>query len=235
MDIEIEKYIYEEDEDGETVVRLNPEWKKHIQNVKYDFFLKDSHIPKDYWDLDFSHVSIGSNKSAVDKCIEYCDLLGKKKIKKSLYLFGENSSGKTTAMCALGKCCIRKGLKIKFILSGDLLSLLQKTSGYSVNPELENEKSNLENCDVILIDELFDSTKSIIWKGDSKNLVVAEWDSFLRHMLSNDKKIICTSNILPARISSEYSKSLYELVDRNFEVLQFTQSIKEQRKKTINV
>lgn len=231
--MEIEKYIYLQDSDGEIVVKLNPEWKSYIQNVKYDFYLKDSHIPKDYWDLDFSHVSIGTNKSVVDKCIEYCNLLGNKKLKKSLYLYGENSSGKTTAMCALGKCCIRKGLKIKFILSSDLLSLLQKTSGYSLNEELEKEKQNLESCDILLIDELFDSTKSLVWKGDSKNLVVAEWDSFLRHMLSNDKKIICTSNILPARISSGYSKSLYELVDRNFELLEFTESVKEKRKTRI--
>jgi hypothetical protein len=86
---------------------------------------------------------------------------------------------------------------------------------------------------VLLIDELFDSTKSLVWKGESKNLIVAEWDSFIRHMISNNKKIICTSNILSSRISSEYSKSLYELVDRNFEVLQFTESVKEYRKKKI--
>lgn len=232
MDDKIEKYLYKE-VDGEMVATVNPVWKIHIQNVKYDFYLNQSSIPKDYWDLDFSDVAMGTNKDVVDKCEEYCNSLGNKTVKKSLYLYGENSSGKTTAMCSIGKCCIKRGLKIKFILSSDLLSLLQKTSGYSVNSDLENEKSNLESCDVLLIDELFDSTKSIIWKGESKNLIVAEWDSFIRHMISNNKKIICTSNILPARISSEYSKSLYELVDRNFEVLQFTESVKEYRKKKI--
>ena len=232
MDDKIERYIYETI-DGEFVVKINPDWKAHVQNVKYDFYLKHSSIPTDYWDLDFSDVSMGTNKDVVDKCLEYCNSLGNKTVKKSLYLYGENSSGKTTAMCSIGKCCIKRGLKIKFILSSDLLSLLQKTSGYSVNPELEAEKSNLESCDVLLIDELFDSTKSLVWKGESKNLIVAEWDSFMRHLISNNKKIICTSNILPLRISSDYSKSLYELVDRNFEVLQFTESVKEQRKKRI--
>lgn len=227
----IEKYIYEEDSDGEIVAKLNPEWKTHIQNLRYDFYLKESNIPKDYWDLDFSHVSMGRNKSVVDRCVEFVNTFSTKR--RSLYLYGENSSGKTTAMCSIGKECIRNGLKVKFILSSDLLSLLQKTSGYGWNEELEAEKLKYENCNVLLVDELFDSTKSIIWKGDSKNLIVAEWDSFLRHLISNNIAVVCTSNILPMRISSEYSKSLFELVDRNFEILHFTESVKEERKKRV--
>lgn len=218
--------------DGIEVATLNREWKKEIQNKKYEFFLKESNIPFDYYNLSFEHASIGSNKDVVDKCYNYINNYNKNSV-KNLYLYGLNSSGKTTAMCSIGKEAIRKGLKVKFILSSDLLSILQKTSGYNANEDFLSEKRKLESCDIILIDELFDSTKSILWKGESKNLIVAEWDSFLRHTLSNGIKIICTSNILPFRISSDYSQSLFELVDRNFEVLEFTESVKQERKRRV--
>lgn len=218
--------------DGIEVATLNHEWKKEIQNKKYSFYLKESNIPFDYYNLSFEHASIGSNKDVVDKCYNYINNYNKNSV-KNLYLYGLNSSGKTTAMCSIGKEAIRKGLKVKFILSSDLLSILQKTSGYNANEDFLSEKRKLESCDIILIDELFDSTKSILWKGESKNLIVAEWDSFLRHTLSNGIKIICTSNILPFRISSDYSQSLFELVDRNFEVLEFTESVKQERKRRV--
>lgn len=218
--------------DGIEIATLNSEWKKEIQNKKYEFFLKESHIPKDYYNLNFEHASIGSNKEVVQKCYNYINNYNKHSI-KNLYLYGLNSSGKTTAMCSIGKEAIRKGLKVKFILSSDLLSVLQKTSGYNNNEEMFSEKRKLENCDILLIDELFDSTKSILWKGDSKNLIVAEWDSFLRHTISNGVKIVCTSNILPFRIASDYSQSLFELIDRNFEILEFTESVKQERKRRV--
>lgn len=218
--------------DGIEVATLNREWKKEIQNKKYQFFLKESNIPFDYYNLSFEHASIGSNKDVVDKCYNYINNYNKNSV-KNLYLYGLNSSGKTTAMCSIGKEAIRKGLKVKFILSSDLLSILQKTSGYNANEDFLSEKRKLESCDIILIDELFDSTKSILWKGESKNLIVAEWDSFLRHVLSNGIKIVCTTNILPFRISSDYSQSLFELVDRNFEVLEFTESVKQERKRRV--
>ena len=218
--------------DGIEVATLNPEWKKEIQNKKYSFYLKESNIPTDYYNLSFEHASIGSNKDVVQKCYDYIINYNKNSV-KNLYLYGLNSSGKTTAMCSIGKEAIRKGLKVKFILSSDLLSVLQKTSGYNINEEMLSEKRKLENCDMILIDELFDSTKSILWKGESKNLIVAEWDSFLRHVISNGIKIVCTTNILPFRISSDYSQSLFELVDRNFEVLEFTESVKQERKRRV--
>jgi hypothetical protein len=38
---------------------------------------------------------------------------------------------------------------------------------------------------------------------------------------------------LPFRISSDYSQSLFELVDRNFEILEFTESVKQERKRRV--
>jgi len=230
--VSMKQYI-EVEINGETCLKLNPEWQKKIQNEKYKYYLKESSIPSDYWDLTFEHAGKGTNGRVVEICKNYISRL-KKKTKKNLYLYGLNSTGKTTAMCAIGKEAIREGLKVKFLQASSLLNLLQKTSGYGIDETYEFEKRKLDSYDLLLIDELFDSTKSTLWKGESKNLIVSEWDGFLRHHLSNDRRIVCTSNILSERIANDYSTSLFELVDRNFMVLKFTQSVKDERKKQLN-
>lgn len=227
------KQYIEHIRNGEVVYSLNPEWQKKIQNEKYKHYLKESGIPTDYWNLEFHHAGKGANQRVVELCKNYIYRL-KRKSKKNLYLYGLNSTGKTTAMCAIGKEAIREGFKVKFLQASNVLNLLQKTSGYGVDEFYETEKRKLDSYHLLLIDELFDSSKSILWKGESRNLIVAEWDSFLRHHLSNDRRIICTSNILMERIQTDYSVSLFELMDRNFQMLKFTESIKEDRKKHIN-
>lgn len=218
--------------DGEEKAYLNPEYSKHIQNVKYDFYLKDSGIPVDYWKFEYEHCGLGSNSRVISICKNYIKRV-KQGTLKNLYLYGVNSTGKTTAMCCIGKDAIREGLKVKFILSDDLIDLLQKTSGYSYHEEKENEKSKLLNSDLVLIDEVFDSSKSLMWKGESKNLIVSQIDAFFRHLISNNKRIVTTSNIFKERIASDYSTSLFELVDRNFQELKFTESVKELRQKSL--
>lgn len=227
------KQFIEVNINGEVAVKLNPEWKKKIQNEKYKYYLQESGIPSDYWSLEFHHAGKGSNDRSVEHCKNYIAKL-KKKTKKNLYLYGLNSTGKTTAMCAIGKEAIREGLKVRFTQAAYLLNILQKTSGYGSDEIYESEKKKLINCDLLLVDELFDSTKSLLWKGESRNLIVAEWDAFLRSFLSSDKRIVCTSNILVDRIGTDYSTSLFELIDRNFMVLKFTESVKEDRKKHVN-
>lgn len=227
----MEKYIFNE-VNGELVASLNPEWQKHIQNLKYEYYLKDSNIPKDYWNLTYDHCGVGSNARAVAICKNYVNKIKKGSL-KNLYLYGTNSTGKTTAMCNIGKDAIREGFKVQFVLSDDLIDLLQKTSGFSYIEELEKKKEKIYEMDIVLVDEVFDSTKSLLWKGESKNLIVSQLDSFFRHLVSNNKRIVVTSNILKERIASDYSLSLYELIDRNFQVLNFVESIKEERKKVI--
>jgi len=226
----MEKYILKII-DGEESAVLNPEWAKHIQNLKYDWYLKESNIPSDYWDLTYDHCGIGKNNRVISICRNYVNRI-KKGTKKNLYLYGLNSTGKTTAMCCIGKDAIKEGLKVKFILSDDLVDLLQKTSGYSYHEDLEYNKKTLMSCDLILIDEVFDSSKSIMWKGESKNLIVSQVDAFLRHVLSNNKRVVTTSNILKERIASDYSTSLFHLVSRNFQELKFTESVEEARQKS---
>lgn len=224
----MEKYIYSITSDGEMVASINPEWNQKIQKAKFNFYLENSSIPKDYWGISFEHVGFGYNYRPILICKNY--IIKVKKTKKNLYLYGDNSTGKTTAMSLIGKTLIENGFKVKFILMHDLISLLMKTSGYNYNEKLEQEKQKLFKNDIFLIDEVFDSNKSLLWKGESKDQIIGEIDSFFRHCISNDKKMVVTSNIPVERICNDYGRSLYELIDRNFKPIPFKESVKEKRK-----
>lgn len=228
----IEKYIISINAEGEEVASPNPEWIKHIQNLKYDFYLKDSGIPVDYWKLEYSHIQVGSNTRVVEVCKNYVYKVQNGTL-KNLYLFGDNSTGKTTAMTCIGKDAIRVGIKVNFILSSDLLDILQKTSGFNSSPEFQTKKEKLFGSNLLLIDEVFDPSKSTLWKGESKNLIVSLIDAFFRHVISTNVRIVMTSNMVKEKIANDYSLSLYELIDRNFETLKFSESMKELRKQAL--
>jgi hypothetical protein len=69
-----------------------------------------------------------------------------------------------------------------------------------------------------------------MWKGESKNLMISEWDTFFRNHLAEDGRFIITSNLRMSTVNTNFSKSLYELLDRNFIELEFKDDIKSVRK-----
>jgi DNA replication protein DnaC len=226
----VEQFIYKE-VNGELTAYLNPDWKEMIQNEKFSYFLNKSNIPNDYWDLDFDSFPWEKSKPQVDNCRKYALECKEEKFKDvSLYLYGGNSSGKTTVACSIAKEFIRKGLRVKFILAGSLAEMLMKKSSYTTDEEIKDKIEDLKNSDLVIIDDCFDRTKSIMWKSDSKNLIISVWDSFLRDILSRQVRVIITSNILPLEIQNIYGKSMYELIDRNFVLQKFEDSVKYVKK-----
>jgi len=226
----VEQFIYKE-VNGELTAYLNPDWKEMIQNEKFSYFLNKSNIPNDYWDLDFDSFPWEKSKPQVDNCRKYALECKEEKFKDvSLYLYGGNSSGKTTVACSIAKEFITKGLRVKFILAGSLAEMLMKKSSYTTDEEIKDKIEDLKNSDLVIIDDCFDQTKSIMWKSDSKNLIISVWDSFLRDILSRQVRVIITSNILPLEIQNIYGKSMYELIDRNFVLQKFEDSVKYVKK-----
>jgi intein/homing endonuclease len=141
-------------------------------------------------------------------------------------------SHNTAIACNILKEAIRKGLKCKFILAGSLIDKLMKLQGFNKDEELYDEIKELKQSDVILIDDCWDIDKNITWKNNN-SLIITEWDIFLRDLLSRDTKIIMTSNFDKSIIKTHFGESLFQLIDRNFAELHFTESIKEIRKLTV--
>lgn len=104
-----------------------------------------------------------------------------------------------------------------------------KLQGFNKDEELYLEIKELKQCDVLFIDDIFDPSKAITWKNNN-DLIITEWDIFLRDLLSRNTKIIMTSNFDKTIIKQHYGESLFQLIDRNFVELYFTESIKEIRK-----
>lgn len=221
--------------DGELVAVINPKHKKELRKNYYDYYLKKSKIPKDYWDIEFKHYKGIDSTDDLRKAMEYAKKCNDEKFHNiNLYIYGVHSAQKSMVACNIGKEFIKEGLSVRFILAGDLIDLLLKTQGFSVNRELEEEKKELNSVDLLIIDDAFDDKKAILWRTENKSMIVAEWDRFLRNIISNDVRVIITSNFLMSSVGSSYGKSLYELLERNFIQLHFKDCIKDVRKKRFN-
>ena len=221
--------------DGEMCAIPNPVFEKEKAQKSYDLFLKKSGIPSFYWNIDFKDYQ-GNKESKQFKSVEYYaqNLKNPLLAHAHLYLHGLNSSQKTALAINVLKEGIRQKLKVHFTLAGTLIAKLMKVQGFKEDVEISNYLEMLKTCDVICIDDAFDPDKSLMWKkSDNKNMIVSEWDTFLRELISSNTKIILTSNFNLEIIDQYYSKSIHELVERNFAVLEFTESVKAHRKSMV--
>ena len=120
--------------------------------------------------------------------------------------------------------------KVKFIFASELIDLIMKTQGYGYKEDIEFQLKNILNSDLLIIDDIFDEAKGTYWKSNP-DLVIGAWDKFLRRQLSEEKRIILTSNTTMTTIQKKFGESLYELISRNFYDLQFTKKIKDEKRK----
>lgn len=223
-------FTYIQDEDGEIVAIPNPIKQQEARQKKYQLFLEKSNLPEFYWDIEFDDYKGSKDSDEFKKAKYYANNIDKPEFKHvSLFIYGSHSTQKTAVACNILKEAIRKGLKCKFILAGSLIDKLMKLQGFNKDEELYLEIKELKQCDVLFIDDIFDPSKAITWKNNN-DLIITEWDIFLRDLLSRNTKIIMTSNFDKTIIKQHYGESLFQLIDRNFVELYFTESIKEIRK-----
>ncbi len=217
---------------GEEYLTLDDHHKKMKSKKVYDILLKQSDIPLYYWNVEFKDYKGEKSKDAVEKIIYYSQHFFEEKFNYAhLYLFGENSGQKTALAVNVGKAALRKGYRVKFVLASTLIDKLLKVQGFKFNEELESELEKLKSNDIIIIDDIFDQKKSLMWaKEESSDYIVAAWDSFLRETVSSKTKLILTSNIPIESIEMKFGKSMYELIYRNFIALGCYDSIKTHKK-----
>lgn len=220
------------EKDGEVYAVPNEKYWSEMGKKKYKIMLERSNIPHFYHNVEFSDYKGDGSKRNVQKIIKYAKECFTEKFDHiHLYLWGVNNTQKTALACNIGKEAIKQGKEVKFILAGTLIDRLMKNQGFSYTKEIEHYINDLKSKDLLIIDDAFTNEKSLMWKNpDSKNLIISEWDRFLRETVVSNTKIIVTSNIPHESIKEYYSKSLYELIDRNFIILQLLDNIKLVRK-----
>lgn len=223
-------------EDGVEYSTVNPEYEEYVKKEKYKIRLKRSNIPSSYHDLEFDHY-LGDKESISYKQIAYyaqhCYEPTFNNV--NIYIFGLHSCQKTTMACNVLKESIRMGKEARFILAGDLIDLLMKNQGFNKDQETRKKLKDLKEADIICIDDTFDPDKALMWKNsDNKNMIISEWDTFFRSVLSSKTKIVLTSNFNSSIIEQYYGKSLFELIERNFYFIELKNSVKNERKNKLS-
>jgi DNA replication protein DnaC len=210
------KYIYVE-ENGEIFAKVNPLYEKEVLKAKYNLHLKHSLIPQFYWDIEFEDYQGNKLSKTYKNILTYSKNLKDEKFKHvNLYLYGLHSSQKTALAINILKEGIKQGYKVRFVLANVLIDSLMKLQGFKFDNELDIFIKDLKSSDLLVIDDSFNPNTSLIWKkSENNNMILSEWDSFLRGMLTSSTRIIFTSNFAPEVIKQYFGETLFELVDRN--------------------
>lgn len=204
--------------DNEEIAIPNPHYEKWRAVKLYNINLKNSGIPKFYYDVEFSDYKGKISLNDIKK-IKYVseNINDEKFVDVSMYIYSEkNNSQKTAIACNFGKECLKQGKKVKFALFGDVVEALQKTSGFNTDYNYEHFLNTLKNADIIILDDAFDKKKMLTY-AKSNDLIISSIDRFLRTLFGNKKIVIITSNI-PIEVlesDSQLGVSLYKLLDRN--------------------
>lgn len=217
----IPQYLYVSSSKGEEMAKINPEWKK-LQILRYfNFYLKMSGIPKDYWELNLDNIYV--EQSILDQAKDFIKNTDKK---ASLYLWGKNSTGKTTVACSIAQELIKGNMNCYYMLSSDVIDVMMSSSGFNHSGEDENSsmRNKLKEVDILIIDDVFDKNKSLYWNSQNNNLILGQWDYLLRYRCSHNKKNILTSNVELSTVYTDFGNNIGELLDRNFKFIKFEQN-----------
>jgi len=219
------------DVDGVEHLKISDKYKAFIEETKYNHYLSKSNIPKEYHDLDFDSYEGSKSIGNKDKCFKYSTECKEDKFQTiNLYLTGSYGTQKTTIASCIGKEFIRQGYKVQFVYASELLDLLMKDQGFNYIDDVQKAIKKYMSVDLLIVD---DFGKGVYWKN-SPELIIDAWDKFLRKFISMDKRILLTSNYSLGYMNEHYGESLYALLHRNFEELNFLDSIHEKRRERFN-
>lgn len=222
-----EPYIYEVDPvTGETYSVKNPSFKP--PQKFFDSLLEKSGIPREYHGLEFVDIrkNFVKSKQSFQRAMNYIRHRDDPAMKtQSLYLWGPNNSGKTSVACAIGRGFLKANQSVRYVLAGDLALLFHESFSYEAH-EPKQDLRTAELVDLLIIDEVFDETKSFLYQNRSK--MIAAWDRMLRSRLSNGRRTIFLSNVKLEK-SKAWSPGIFVLLDRHCLSLLFEDDVRSQQ------
>lgn len=207
---EIIKYV-EKEIDGEIFLVKTREWAEKQEEAFYDSRFAKTGLPLHVRNLVLKDY-IGSNRSIPRKLTQYVEGFSDRYRNVHLYFWShENGTQKTTMASITGNLLLKKGFSVRFILMGDLLTLLTE---HEDKEEMAERRKDLLDCDFLIIDDSFDRKKATIYKSGYQ---ISFLDIFLRDRLERLRKATCfTSNFSLDEIDEEvFGISLKSLVKRS--------------------
>lgn len=207
---EIVRYA-EKEIDREIYLTKTKEWEaiqaKGLMNSRF----LGSGLPFHVRDLTLRDY-IGSNRSIPRKLTKYVSEFDSKYRNIHLYFWShENGTQKTTTASIVGKELLAQGKTVRFILMGELLSLL---TDLDRKEDAQSRRQDLLMSDYLIIDDSFDKRKATIYRSGYQ---ISFLDIFLRERLEVLKKATCfTSNFSIDEIDEDvFGISLKKLVKRS--------------------
>lgn len=207
---EMVKYV-EKEIDGEIYLVKTKEWEQAQAKALLDSYYSASGLPLHAKNLSLKDY-IGNNRSIPRKLTKYIREFDKRYKNVHLYFWShENGTQKTTTASIVGKELIVQGKVVRFILMGELLSLL---TDLDRKEGAKERREDLLHCDFLIIDDSFDRKKATIYRSGYQ---ISFLDIFLRERLEILKKATCfTSNFSLEEIDEEvFGVSLKKLVKRS--------------------
>ena len=127
-----------------------------------------------------------------------------------VYMYGPNGTQKTSLANFVGKSLILKGFVVRYILMNNLIKDLQDME---FNEDIKAKVEKLNEADLLIIDEAFDTTKVTVYKSGYQ---LPYLDSFLRERYDQDRRsTLFISNVTPQDISvDKFGASLQNFMVR---------------------
>lgn len=141
---------------------------------------------------------------------------------QSLYLYGPNGTQKTTLAQWIGLARIEKGQKPFYTLMRSLTNALveaqyiRNDEPTQVTFERRAYLDNVRNCDLLILDESFDTSKVTIYKSQYQ---IPFLDEFLRERIDiQQRPVVFVSNVSVDRIPVDtFGMSMTNLLKREIE------------------
>lgn len=197
--------------DGQEVALPNPEHEEYERKHKYDIFLKRSGIPTEYQKYTWDTIQ-GIPPKTLKYCKQYADTFSNGG-EINLYIYGQRTAGKTTLACVIGMSILQQGIEVCFIKAHSIQNLMLKCQGYNQDESARDELDRYLSCEFLIIDDAFDRSKSVHWKN-SPELIISEWNDFIRERVQQEKRLLFTSNIGIMSLR-EWGEDVYEMLSPN--------------------
>lgn len=206
----MEKYIYKENDEGETEAFITPEYEEFRTRKKIERKLKEAGISSTKWEYTFSTYKGTDPLNNIPKLKKFCDKFEEAK-GVHLYLWSrKNSTQKSTLASIIAMSLVAKGYKVRFILMSTLVYNLQQEN---FKPECKEFIEDVEDADFLVIDDSFDKTKVTMYKSGYQ---ISFIDNFLRKRLDVDTRNTCfTSNYPISELKETYGQHIHALIERH--------------------
>lgn len=204
----IRKFDEVDTKDGVIAVETD-QWKRIKKLIRLERKLEESGIPLRTLEYTMESYVHSGDSTIPERMTKFINEFDSRYRSVHLYLYGPNSTQKTSTASIVGKELIEQGFQVKFILMNNLVRLLQQQDFNKDNTTL----SDAMNCDFLIVDDAFDPAKVTLYKSGYQ---IPSLDAFLRERLEVYSRSTCfTSNIPVSKIGDSFGESIQALIERS--------------------